>query len=121
MSLVDIGDMGQKERKKKHSGERQVQAGHTLQPYQIKPRRRLPLRKVEGRTTALEAWRRGQESGVQKQCGPERLELSPEGGSALLNGGERAFQARIQWGQANKRDFRDKLLAPVVSVVKNHL
>ena len=110
-----------KRKEKKHSGERQVQAGHTLQPYQIKPRRWLPLRKVEDRTTAPEAWRRGQESGVQKHCSPERLELGPEGGSALLNGGERAFQARIQWGQANKQDFNDKLLAPVVSVVKNHL
>lgn len=73
------------------------------------------------RTTAPEAWRWVQESGVQKHCTPERLELSPKGGSALLNGGERAFQARIQWGQANKQDFSDKLLAPVVSVLKNQL
>ena len=76
---------------------------------------------MEDRTTAPEAWRWVQESGVQKHCTPERLELSPKGGSALLNGGERAFQARIQWGQENKQDFSDKLLAPVVSVLKNQL
>lgn len=72
-----------------------------MQPYPEKATKVAPTQKGESRTTAPEAWSgAGGQGAATLQS--RRLELSPEGGSALLNGGERAFQARIQRGQANK-------------------